>query len=196
MNADAAEARARAALKLAEDAQNERDAEVQARVAAENYNSELEKQLKAIAAAPVKIEDSKSMRPGILRLAGKDWKVAIPFTALLAVAPYLWTVVQRVQGVLQELKDLNTMVASYQKAEDAQNTAIADLQRENSSLRETVAKQAGYLAGALPLAGVSVPGAENGAIAVQIDRDPEPLNSKRRPKVVTHTRIPAPPPGN
>lgn len=189
MNADAAEARARAALKIAEDAQIERDA-------SEKYNRELEKQLKAIASAPVKVEDTKSMRPGVLRLGGKDWKVAIPFTVLLAAAPYLWTVVQRVQGVLQELKDLNAMVASFQKAEDAQNDLIAKIASENVMLKTTVARQAGYLAGALPLAGVSVPGAELGAIDVEIDHDQVPLNATRRPKVVTHTRIPAPSPGN
>lgn len=193
---DAAESRARAAMQLLEDEQNAREEETRKREALEGYNRELEKQLKLLASTPVKVEDAKSMRPGQLRLSGKDWKIAVPFTLLIAAAPYAWTVVQHILAVEQQLKDLNAAVASFQKAEDAQDKKISDLAAENVLLKNTVARQAGYLAGALPMAGVSVPGAENGAIQVDIERDPDPAGMKHRPKVVTHTRIPAPAPDN
>jgi len=186
---DAAESRARAAMQLLKEEQA-------AREELEAYNQRLEQQFKQLAEAPVKEEDAKSMRPGMLRMAGKDWKIAIPFTLLVAIAPYAWTVVQHIMAVEQQLKDLNVAVASFQKAEDAQNKELKDLRDENTLLKNTVARQAGYLAGALPMAGVSVPGAENGAIQVDIERDPDPAGMKHRPKVVTHTRIPAPAPDN
>lgn len=193
---DAAESRARAAMQLLKDEQVAREEEARHREELESYNRKLEQQLQRLADAPVEKSDAKSMRPGMLRLAGKDWKVAIPFTLLIAAAPYAWTVVQHIMAVEQELKNLNAAVASFQKAEDAQNKELKDLQADNALLKNTVARQAGYLAGALPMAGVSVPGAENGAIQVDIERDPEPAGTKHHPKVITHTRIPAPAPDN
>lgn len=154
----------------------------------------VEEQLRKVAAAPVTISDAKSMHPGTLHLQGKGWKLGIPFTVLVAAAPFLWTVVQHVIGLEQQVKDLNKAVAGFQASNDAKDTAISDLQDTTSNLRLTQARMAGYLAKTLPMAGVSVPGAELGAISMDVDRDPEPLGAKHRPHVVTHTRIPAPAP--
>jgi hypothetical protein len=196
MAMDAAESRARAAMQLLEEEQCAREEEAKRRAELEHYNRALEKQLQQIASAPVKVEDTKSMRPGMLRLHGKDWKIAIPFTLLIAAVPYAWTVVQHVLAAQQQLTDLNKAVAGFQEEKDSRNKELADLHGEVASLKNTVARQAGYLAGALPMAGVSVPGAENGAIQVDIDREPDPAGVKHKPKVVTHTRIPAPAPDN
>lgn len=185
IDADAAESRARAALKLLEE-------EHQARTALEQDKLRLEERLKQLVSAPATPADVKSMRPGMLHFRGKDWKIAVPFTLLLALAPYAWTVIQRVQGVLQQLQDLNKAVASYSKNEESQDARISACVTEVALVKNTVARQAGYLAGALPMAGVSVPGAEDGAIQVNIDREPDPIGMKKRVKVVTHTRIPAP----
>lgn len=189
MATDAAETRARAAMKLLQDEQAER-AELERR------NDELEQQLKKVAAAPVTPAETKSMRPGMIRVTGKDWKIAVPITLVLALGAPAWAGIKHVMGAEQELKDLNKVVASFQKREEEQDKKMADLSKDITENKNTVARLAGYLAGALPMAGVSVPGAEEGAIQVDIKRDPDPAGMKRRPKVVTHTRIPAPAPDN
>lgn len=167
-----------------------------AREELEQRNAELEQQLKNIAAAPVTPAETKSMRPGMLRVAGKDWKIAVPLTLVAAAVLPVWAGIQHVMGAEQELRDLNKAVASFQKREEEQDKKMADLAKEITDNKNTTARLSGYLAGALPMAGVSVPGAEEGAIQVDIKRDPDPAGMKRRPKVVTHTRIPAPAPDN
>ncbi len=167
-----------------------------ARVAAEKHRDELEAQLKRVAAAPVTIADAKSMHPGgHVQVAFSNKKFVIPFTVITAVAPLVWVCVQYVVGVTQQVKALNTAVSGYEKSQEAMNDRIDAVVAENALLKNTQARQAGYLAGALPMAGVSVPGAESGAIQVDISRDPDPVGTKKHPKVVTHTFVPAPPPG-
>lgn len=197
---DAAESRARAALALQKEADTRAD-EAAAEVArAKEHNAVLEEQLRLALRAPKPVvitetdTHTKSVSPVGISLGGKNWKVALPLTALLAIAPFLWTVVQKAIAIEQQLSDLNKIVAGYADSQDARDDTIAKLQGEVVTLRITQAKQSGYLAKVLPLAGVSVPGAELGAIDVDIDRDSEPLGTKHRPKIVTHTRVPAPAP--
>lgn len=186
---DDAESRARASLKLM-------DEEHLARVAAEQRTREVEEQLKKIAAAPAVTVDPEvlSMRPGALHVVGKGWKFGIPFGAIVTAVPIIWAVVQHVYGIEQQLKSLNAAVAGYEKSQEARDKSISDLTGEVALLTNTQARQAGYIAAALPMAGVSVPGAESGAIQVDIARDPAPLGARKRPTVVTHTYVPAPPP--
>lgn len=197
---DAAEARARAALALQKDADERADKATAEAAQVKEHNAALEEQLRLAMRAPKPVvitetdTHTKSISPIGISLGGKNWKVAIPLTALLALGPFLWTVVQKAMAIEQQLTDLNKIVAGYADSQDARDDAIAKLQGEVVALRITQAKQSGYLARVLPLAGVSVPGAELGAIDVDIDKDSEPLGAKHRPKVVTHTRVPAPAP--
>lgn len=197
---DAAESRARAALALQKEADTRAD-EAAAEVArAKEQNALLEEQLRLAMKAPKPVviteteTRTKSVSPIGISLGGKNWKVAIPLGALLGIAPFLWTVVEKALAIEQQLTDLNKIVAAYADSQDARDNTIAKLQGVVVELRVTQARQAGYLAKALPLAGVSVPGAEVGAIDVDIDKDSEPLGTKHRPRVVTHTRVPAPSP--
>lgn len=186
---DDAESRARASIRLL-------DEEHAARLAAERRIQEVEEQLKKIAATQVVTVDPevRSMQPGALHVVGKGWKFGIPFGAIATVVPIVWAVVQHVYGIEQQLKSLNAAVAGYEKGQESRDKSISKLTEEVALLTNTQARQAGYIAAALPMAGVSVPGAESGAIQVDISREPAPLGAKKRPTVVTHTYVPAPPP--
>jgi hypothetical protein len=200
MASDAAESRARATLKLLQDEQAAREEAETARADLVRRNAalekELEQQLKKVAAAPVTPADSKSMRPGMIRVTGKDWKIAVPLTLVLAIGAPAWAGIKHIMAAEQELRDLNKAVAGFQKREEEQDKKFTDLAKEITDNKNTMARISGYLAGVLPMAGVSVPGAEEGAIQVDIKRDRDPAGMARRPKVVTHTRIPAPAPDN
>lgn len=188
---DAAESRAKAAMSLAHAAEHRADiAEQKAEMAALRYDEGL---LQRAADAPSSMKDRKSMRPG-LHIAGRGWKLGVPFTALVAAVPLLWALVQQGLALEEQVKDLNKAVAGFQASVDATNKMVSDNTKDISGLHTTVALTSGYLARVLPMAGVSVPGAELGALPVDIDRDPAPLGVTQKPRVVTHTRVPAPAP--
>ena len=90
---------------------------------------------------------------------------------------------------LKGLKDTFVAVTTRVEAVDAYSHEVAE---RNHDLKETVAQLSGYLAGILPKAGVRVPGAEPGAINMEIVSDPLPMNEKRQRPVNVHTRVPAP----
>lgn len=127
-------------------------------------------------------------------VAGNRWRLGVPLALLAPVLLWLWTQLQAYLDMGRQLKALNATVVSYEARMAADETRLADTKTEIGTLRETQAKLSGYLAGALPLAGVSVPGAEVGSIPVTIDRDADRVGLIRRTPVVTHTRVPAPPP--
>lgn len=127
-------------------------------------------------------------------LAGKRWRIGVPLALLSPLLLWLWTQVQAYLDMGRQLKALNATVVSYEARMAADEKLVSDTRGEIGTLRETQAKLSGYLAGALPLAGVSVPGAEVGSIPVTIDRDADRVGLIRRAPVVTHTRVPAPPP--
>jgi hypothetical protein len=127
-------------------------------------------------------------------VGGQRWRIGVPLALLAPIVLFLWTQLQNYLELGRQVKALNLAVASYEDRMGAEEKTQADLKGEIASLRETEAKLSGYLAGALPLAGVAVPGAERGSIEVDIDRDPDKVGAKKRPQVVTHTRIPAPAP--
>lgn len=127
-------------------------------------------------------------------VAGNRWRIGVPLALLAPVLLWLWTQLQAYLDMGRQLKALNATVVSYEARMAADEKLVSDTRGEIGTLRETQAKLSGYLAGALPLAGVSVPGAEVGSISVAIDRDPDRVGLIRRTPVVTHTRVPAPPP--
>ena len=94
---------------------------------------------------------------------------------------------------LRELKNTFVAVTTLVEAVDAYSHEVAE---RSHDLKETVAQLSGYLAGILPKAGVKVPGAEPGAISMEIVSDPLPMNEKRQRPVNVHTRVPAPKPND
>ena len=127
-------------------------------------------------------------------VAGQRWRLGVPIALLSPVLLFLWTRIQDYVELERQVKALNAAVASYEGRMAAHEKMASDMKGDIATLRETEAKLSGYIAGALPMAGVTVPGAESGAIRVDIDRDPDKPGTKRRAPVVTHTRVPAPPP--
>lgn len=179
-NSDAAEARARAALHLVE--------EEQRRVA------ELEEELKNRPARGITVESahtiSVSAEAVTVRRNGK--KFVIPFAILMAVAPLVWTVVMDYTEMRRAAKEQKDTFASTTRRIDTLEQKLAEQARDNASLRETVAQLSGFLAGVLPKAGVTVPGAEPGASPVNVISDPLPLGARRQTPINVRTRVPAP----
>lgn len=116
----------------------------------------------------------------------------IPFTLIVAAVPLIWALVNDWQEMKRQYKEMKDTYAEMQKRTDGLEQRLADVTRSNNDLRETVAKLSGYVAAALPNAGVKVPGAEPGAIAVSVQADPLPRGAKRQTPVTTHTLVPAP----
>lgn len=165
-----------------------------ARLELEQQNRELEEKLKVVAQQPATVVDTKSMHSGShVQLVFSNRRFVIPFAVIMAVAPVAWSCIKYVTDTLQELKSLNTAVSGYEKSQELMSQRLDKLVEDMATSKNTQARQAGYLDAVLPMAGVTVPGAEPGAIQVNIARDPDPVGTKKRPKIVTHTFVPAPP---
>ena len=202
---DAAESRARASLHLADEAANrvEELEEALARVRDGNTSVEIAKQahivdtatlLELIKGIPSHVEKPISVSPSAVTLRGRTWKVVIPFALVVTLTPLIWALVTTWLDMKQQFKVQKDTYAEIQKRADAQDQRISELTKSNNDLRENVARLAGYVAAVLPNAGVKVPGAEPGAIAVSVQADPLPRGSKRQTPVTTHTLVPAPKP--
>lgn len=186
---DAAESRARAAMLLAEDEARRADA--------------LQEELATLRATQVPLtqvspplppEKTISVSPQALTLRGHHWKIAIPFTLVLALGPLIWTGVSDYLELKSQLKKQTEAFVAAQARFETIEQKITEVSKSVSALRETVAELSGYLAGVLPKAGVKVPGTEPGAIPMTIISDPLPAGSKRQVSVTTHTLVPAPKP--
>lgn len=189
-----AEERARAALRLVEQAKQEK-AEL-TRQLEQAKAAEVQRQLDAVARAaqvPTKVElapESKpSQRPGVLTVQAKGLKVGIPLALLIPLITGLWAGIQYFNDYQRQFKAMQLAVAS----KDERLTAVEKLNSEQSQelaqLRETAAALSGYLTGVLPKAGVNVPG--TGSF---IQSDPLPLGARRQTPVNVRTPVPTPPP--
>lgn len=204
---DAAESRARASLRLAEEAEARVDEleHALARVRDDNEHVETATRLSiadtvallALAkggAPPLPPEKPISVSPSALTFRGHHWKIAVPLSALIALVPLTWALVNDYRQMKSDFEQQTKTYASMQKRADALEQRLNDVVKSNNDLRETVAKLSGYIVAALPNAGVKVPGAEFGAIAMSVQADPLPRGAKRQTPVVTHTLVPAPKP--
>lgn len=182
---DAAEARARAALRQLEEEHARAEA---LEVALEQARSV------AQAPAPAPAHNTISVSPDAVTLRGNGKKFVIPFALLVTVAPLIWTGVMDYVELKRATKEQKDTFASTTSRIDTLEQKLAEQARDNASLRETVAQLSGYLAGVLPKAGVTVPGAEPGASRVTVVSDPLPLGAKRQTQVNVRTPVPAPAP--
>lgn len=179
---DAAESRARAALRQLE--------EEQART--EALEAELEQTRAAAAQPPTPTHNTISVSPEAVTLRRNGKKLVIPFALLMAVAPLVWTLVVDYMELKRAAKEQKDTFASTTARIDTLEQKLAEQARDGAALRETVAQLSGYLAGVLPKAGVTVPGAEPGASRMVVVSDPLPLGVKRQAPVHVRTPVPAP----
>lgn len=181
-NQDAAEARARVAIRHLE--------EEQVRVA------ELEAELAQVRPTnpPQSTHNTISVSPDAVTLRRDGKKFVLPFALLLAVAPLVWTAVMDYVELKRAAREQKDTFASTTSRIDALERKLSEQAKENASLRETVAQLSGYLAGVLPKAGVTVPGAEPGAARMAVISDPLPLGASRQTPVNVRTPVPAPAP--
>lgn len=187
---DAAESRAKAALRLADE---QRAARVAAETELERLRSaELQRQLDA--AAPSKIElandtAKSSMRPGVLTVQAKGLKVGIPLAILVPVLAAGWAAVQQYLELQRQVKALVTIVSNRDTHSEEQDRRLTEQAKDITELRETQAQLSGFLVGVLPKAGVNVPGTGSPILV-----DPLPLGARRPTPVNVRTPVPAPPP--
>lgn len=209
---DAAETRAKAALRLAEqESERAEEAESQvdklqhalARVRDDRQHVDTATRVSVVDTAallamakgvPEQSGKPISVSPTALTFRGRHWKIAIPLSLLVALVPLVWALVNDYQQMKLDFKKQTDTYAEIQKRADALEQRITEVIKSNNDLRETVAKLSGYVAAALPNAGVKVPGAEPGAIAMSVQADPLPRGTKRQTPVTTHTLVPAPKP--
>jgi hypothetical protein len=197
---EAAEARLRAAMKLAEDEAKRADEE-------ERKSIILRSELETLKATPteakatpteavVGTEKPLSISPKGVTVRGKYWKFTIPITLLLSLFPLIWTGVSDYMQLKRDLKTQTEMFSRVVTRVEEVNTYAHEVGNRNAELRETVAELSGYLAGVLPKAGVKVPGAEPGASYVHIVSDPLPVGEmkKRQKPITVRTPVPAPAP--
>jgi hypothetical protein len=206
---DAAEARLRAAMALAEEEANRADAEERKSII---LQSELET-LKAVpqppkpapivfptAPAVATTPDGKplSISPTGVTVRGKHWKFTIPLTLLISLIPLIWSLASDYMQMKRDFKAQTETFARITARVEEVNTYAHEVGRSNTELRETVAQLSGYLAGVLPKAGVKVPGAEPGATMINVVSDPLPLGEmkKRQKPITVRTPVPAPAPKN
>lgn len=183
---DAAEARAKAALRLAEEAEN-RASEFQTQLEHSRLSAEVHYQLAHQAA-----QKPASEAPAALVVRGKGWKFAVPLTLIVSIAPLLWVGVMDYMAMKRDAKEQKDTFASTTKRIDDLEGKLSEQTREVVSLRETVAQLSGYLAGVLPQAGVKVPASGPGAARVKVEADPLPIGAKKRQQVNVRTPVPAP----
>lgn len=191
---DAAESRARAALRIADDERQRADD-------AEERAAELESALARVKSAHVAAEQDRAVSAqehGVtvtadaLTVQRSGRKFVIPFTLVSILAPLIWTGVADYLEMKRQAKEQKDTFASTTLRIDKLEQKLAEQARESASLRETVAQLSGYLAGVLPKAGVTVPGLAPGAIPVNVVSDPLPLGTRRPTPVNVRTQVPAP----
>ena len=197
---DAAEARARAAKLLADEAER-RATELEAELQLERERgkaAELQRQLDVAIEASKKrpvVEIDRSTPPpknGVTaHVFGK--KIPITFAAIATAIPVIWAGVQNYNALMQQFQALNAAISNDAKVHSDFASRLDKLERDNTALREVVAKQAGFLEGALPSAGVKAKAA-SGAIQVDVETDPLPPGTRPRKLVNVTTPIPAPAP--
>jgi hypothetical protein len=175
---DAAESRARAALRQLEEEQARADV--------------LEQELAAAKATAA--HNAISVSPDAVTVRRNGKKFVIPFALLMAVTPLVWTVVMDYVELKRAAKEQKDTFATTAARIDTLEWKLSEQAMDNASLRETVAQLSGYLAGVLPKAGVTVPGAAPGASRMAIVSDPLPLGAKRQTPVNVRTPVPAPAP--
>lgn len=180
---DAAEARARAALRQLEEEQARADA----------LEAELAQARATVPTPPAPpVHNAISVSPDAVTLRRGGKKYVIPFALLVTVTPFIWTGVMDYMELKRAAKEQRDTFASTTARIDTLEQKLAEQARDNASLRETVAQLSGYLAGVLPKAGVTVPGAEPGASRMAVVSDPLPLGAKRQTPVHVRTPVPAP----
>ena len=196
---DAAEARLRAAMRLADEEAKRADEE-------EKKNKELMSALDTLKAQPQPIQvtasiippDGKpvSLSPQALTFRGKHWKFTIPFTLIIALVPLIWALISDYMQMKRDFKTQTDTFGRITARVEEVNTFAHEVSKSNEDLREKVAELSGYLAGVLPKAGVKVPGTETGGTYVNIVSDPLPAGDmkKRQKPIVVHTPVPAPSP--
>lgn len=182
--ADAAESRSRAAMRLFEDE----------RARADELQAELDR-VKALAAVKVEVETPhpKSLAPGII-VAGKGWRLAVPLVLLTPLGGLLLALGRDYMDLHRQVKTLTELVSGYETRFQKFESELSDVKRDMADIKQTQAKQAGYLAGVLPKVGVTVPGLEYGGATMTVESDPLPPGAHRRPEVHVRTPVPAPPP--
>lgn len=185
------EAQLRAAKQLLDESSQEADA---LRIRAAELQRLLDATIEASKRPTPRVEMERSIPPkGAVTAHVLGKRVVIPLALLAPVATVVWAVVQNYNALMQQLKDLNAAVAGDVKIHEALDKRISTLEADNTSLRVVVAKQAGFLEGALPIAGVKAK-AESGAISVDVESDPQAPGVKPRRMVNVTTPIPAPAP--
>jgi len=206
---DAAEARLRAAKMLADEEAKRADEEEKRSLELERKNLELQSALQTmkvsapisvipaaiVPAAPAPVEGKPlSVSPQGVTIRGSHWKFTIPITLIISLIPLIFSLVSDYMQMKRDFKlQTDTFSRTTVRIEEI-NSYAHEVGRSNEELREKVAELSGYLAGILPKAGVKVPGAEPGAISVNVVSDPLPLGEmkkKGRP-IVVHTPVPAP----
>lgn len=187
---DAAESRARAALRQLEEEQARADALEQELAMVRSAGHAV-----APAVAPSTTSDNAiSVSPTAVTVRRNGKKFVIPFALFMTLGPLLWTAITDYMELKRSTKEQKATFASTTARIDTLEQKLAEQARENVELRETVAQLSGYLAGVLPKAGVTVPGAAPGASKVSIVSDPLPLGAKRVTPVNVRTPVPAPAP--
>lgn len=197
---DAAEARLRAAMRLADEEAKRADEE-------EMKNLELKTELDTMKVQqPVPIQvtasiippDGKpvSISPQALTIRGTHWKFTIPFTLIISLLPLIWALVS---DYMQLKRDFKTQTDTYSRITarvEEVNTYAHEVARSNEDLREKMAEMSGFIAGVLPKAGVKVPGTEPGGTYINVVSDPLPLGEmkKRQKPIIVRTPVPAPAP--
>lgn len=184
---DAAESRATAALRLMNEERAAREAAEAELVRLKE--AEAQRKLAAAAVVPTEVEGSlKSTRPGVLLVQAKGVKIGIPLALLTPVLALLWAGYQNYTDLIRQVKAANATIAGYEKWRETVDKALGELREEQARLRETQAAQAGWLTGAMPKAGVNVPGT-----GIDVKADPLPPGARRPTPVNVRTPVPTPP---
>lgn len=187
---DAADARARAALRLAEEA-DARAEEAEKRAA--GLVSALERA--KVPQAPVLPSGHVvTVTADAVTVQRKGKKFVIPFALVSILAPLIWAGVTDYLETKRQAKEMKDTFADTTARIDKLEQKLAEQARDNASLRETVAQLSGYLAGIFPKAGLMVPGAMPGAAPVNVVSDPLPIGARRMTPVMVRTAVPAPAP--
>jgi hypothetical protein len=195
---DAAEARARAALHLANEEAKRADTEERKSIILSSELATMKAVPSPIPIVPATTPDGKplSISPTGVTVRGKHWKFTIPLTLILSLFPLIFTLASDYMQMKRDFKAQTETFARITARVEEVNTYAHDVDKSNTELRETVAQLSGYLAGVLPKAGVKVPGAEPGATYINVVSDPLPIGEmkKRQKPITVRTPVPAPAP--
>ena len=194
---DAAEARLRAAMNLANEEAKRADEE-------EKRNKELISALDTMKAVqPIQVTASIipaaptnpiSISPQALTLRGKHWKFTIPFTLILSLLPLIWALVSDYTQMKRDFKTQTDTFGRLSARVEEVNTFAHEVSKSNEDLREKVASLSGYLAAVFPMTGIKVK-AENGATYMNVETEQtQTSHTKKTKPIVVKTLMPAPSP--